>query len=529
MLATAIIVFREVLEAALVVSIVMAACRGVTGRNLWVGTGIGTGMLGAAIVAAFASAIAAAASGIGQELMNASILLVAVAMLGWHTIWMSRHGRELARQIGDAGKAVASGNRPLYALAIAVGAAVLREGSETVLFLYGVATGDGTGTAGMLAGGALGAVAGISVGALLYVGLLRIPMRQLFSVTNWMIMLLTAGMAAQAAGFLVQADVLQPLLNPAWDTSAILSDKSLIGKVLHSLVGYESRPSGIQVLFYGVTLFSIAGLSAWLARADKPRASMFKGAKVAAALIIGAIVLGLSFPREARAEFKIRYPNIDYREIEVEHNYSVTFDKRADKNHDITSPVEIGIGILPFWFVELEGEFAKHPEESWNTDAITFENYFMLTEPGKYWLDFSIFAEYAKARKDEDPDSVEIGLLFQKEHMKFLHTVNLYWEKPVGSNSEPIDTFKYGWQTRYQLSPYFQPGFEIFGEIGDLNHPGKFDDQQFRIGPMFAGSYSLSQAGGIGKIKYEAGYLFGATNATEDGTLRTRFEYEVPF
>jgi high-affinity iron transporter len=257
MLATAVIVFRETLEAALVVSIIMAASYGVPGRALTVGAGVGLGAIGACVIAAFAGAITAAAEGIGQELLNAAILLLAVLMLGWHTIWMSSHGKELARAVDDVGKAVAAGHRPLYALAIAAGAAVLREGSETVLFLYGVAsTGDG-GTAEMAIGGTLGAALGTGVGVLLYRGLLTIPMRHLFAVTNAMILLLTAGLAAQAAGFLVQADLLPSLGGPLWDTSAILSEGSLIGKVLHSLIGYESRPAGIQLVFYVAVLTTL--------------------------------------------------------------------------------------------------------------------------------------------------------------------------------------------------------------------------------------------------------------------------------
>src|SRR5499427_4382120 len=143
MLATAIIVFREVLEASLVIGIVLAACRGVPRRSLWVAGGVAAGVLGAALVAASADALAAAVGGIGQELFNAAILFTAVAMLGWHNIWMNRHGRELAATAATLGKAVLGGSRPLYALALVVGIAVLREGSEVVLFLYGIAIASG--------------------------------------------------------------------------------------------------------------------------------------------------------------------------------------------------------------------------------------------------------------------------------------------------------------------------------------------------------------------------------------------------
>src|SRR5215469_4526152 len=180
MLAIAIIVFREVLEASLVVGIVLAASRGVARRGIWVSTGIATGVLGAALVAACASAMAAAVDGVGQELFNAVILFTAVTMLGWHNIWMNRHGRELAAAAATLGKAVLGRSRPLYTLALVVGIAVLREGSEAVLFLYGIAIASGVGTLSICGGSVLGLAGGVAIGALIYFGLLAIPVRRLF-------------------------------------------------------------------------------------------------------------------------------------------------------------------------------------------------------------------------------------------------------------------------------------------------------------------------------------------------------------
>jgi high-affinity iron transporter len=262
MLAAAIIVFREVLEASLIVSIVLAAAKGIAGRNAWVGAGIAAGFVGAILVASFAGALAEAAQGIGQELFNSIILMTAVVMLGWHNVWMSSHGKEMAKNVGIIGKEVMAGARPLYALAVVTGVAVLREGSETVLFLYGIAS-SGGGVADMAVGGLLGIAGGIAMGAGLYFGLLRIPMRHLFTVTNWMILLVAAGMASQAAGFLVQADLLPALGTSVWDTSWLLTETSVVGKILHALIGYVSRPAGVQVLFY-VTTLVVIGLFTFL-------------------------------------------------------------------------------------------------------------------------------------------------------------------------------------------------------------------------------------------------------------------------
>lgn len=260
MLATAIIVFREVLEAALIVGIVMAASRGALRRGAWVGGGIAAGVLGAVGVAAGAGTIAAMAQGMGQELFDAAILFAAVLMLGWHNVWMARHGRDLASNATQLGHDVRSGAQPLWALAFAVGLAVLREGSETVLFLYGIALAGQGGAVAMAIGGAVGLALGVTAGVAIYWGLVSIPMRQLFAVTSWLVLLLAAGLASQGAAFLMQADLLPPLGSNVWDTSFLLADQSLPGKILHTLIGYTAQPAGIQVVFYIATLAVIGAL-----------------------------------------------------------------------------------------------------------------------------------------------------------------------------------------------------------------------------------------------------------------------------
>ncbi len=257
MLATLIIVFREVIEAGLVIGIVLAATRGVPRRGLWVGYGIMAGVAGACLVAAFADSIANMMAGAGQELLNASVLAIAVLMLTWHNVWMAREGRHIAQEMKSLGEDVAKGRRTLAALAIVVGVAVLREGSEIVLFLYGIALAGGNTVVSMFIGGAIGLALGAGVSAMMYAGLLRIPTRHLFTVTSWLIALLAAGMASQAIVFLQQAGLVTVLSHTVWDTSGMLSDGSLAGKALHTLVGYTDRPTGLQLLVYGLTLATI--------------------------------------------------------------------------------------------------------------------------------------------------------------------------------------------------------------------------------------------------------------------------------
>jgi high-affinity iron transporter len=272
MLQAFIIVLREVLEAALVIGIVLAASRGVPRRGLWVMAGIGAGILGSIVVAAFAEGIAMALEGVGQEIFNAGVLLLATLMLGWHNVWMKSHGRELSRQMKSVGAAVSAGVKPLSMLLIVVGLAVLREGSEIVLFLYGIAAG-GTTPLLLWLGSLLGLAGGGALGALMYFGLLRIPTRHLFTVTSWMILLLAAGMASQAAGFLVQAGVIPGLVEPLWNSSAWLPESSPVGAVLHALIGYDDQPAAMQLIFFAVTFVVIAALMRWVDRRAAPSAS----------------------------------------------------------------------------------------------------------------------------------------------------------------------------------------------------------------------------------------------------------------
>ena len=145
-------------------------------------------------------------------------------------------------------------------MSVVCGVAVLREGSEVVLFLYGIAATGGTSAIGMMAGGALGVLAGAGMSALMYLGLLTIPARHLFSVTSSLITLLAAGLAAQAAAFLQQAGYVEPLTSNVWDTSWLLSDGSVVGRLAHTLIGYTDRPSGAQLVVYSLTIAIIVGL-----------------------------------------------------------------------------------------------------------------------------------------------------------------------------------------------------------------------------------------------------------------------------
>jgi high-affinity iron transporter len=269
MFGSAIIVFREALEAALLIGIIAAATRGLTGRGRWIGLGIAAGLTFSLVVAGLTDVIAQWADGAGQELFNAGVLTVAVAMLAWHNIWMASHGKELAGRAKQVANSIASGNTELSAIALVISLAVLREGSETALFLYGLATSDHLGVGTVISGAGLGLLGGAVAGYSLYAGLVRIPVRWLFGVTSLLILMLASGMSGQIARVLIQGNILAFSGEALWDTSQVLPMSSLLGNLLHVMLGYEARPSALQVVFYSATFCLILLGMAWARRSQR--------------------------------------------------------------------------------------------------------------------------------------------------------------------------------------------------------------------------------------------------------------------
>lgn len=261
MLAALVIVFREVLEAGLIVGVVLAASRGVHGRNGAVALGVLAGVLGAAIVALFAARISDAFDGRGQELFIAGILLFAVVMLAWHVVWMAEHAKEMTQELRQLGTDVAAGKQSLFALGAAVAIAVMREGSEVVLFMMGIVMQGKDTAAELLLGSGIGLLLGAAVSLVLYLGLAAIPLKRMFSVTGALVTLLAAGLAASAVQQLSNAGLLNVFDTKLWDTSWLLSQDSWPGRVLHVLIGYMDRPTGMQLIAYAITACTIFGLA----------------------------------------------------------------------------------------------------------------------------------------------------------------------------------------------------------------------------------------------------------------------------
>jgi len=264
MMASSIIVFREVLEMTLVVSILLSVTRGLYRSRALISIGVISGLIAASIVALFMQEMEESMDGNGEFVFNAVVLLIATCLIAWTVIWMSKQGRQMASDLKQAGARVVAGDAPKLALITLSFAAVMREGSEAVFFLFGAAQMIQS-EADMFYGSVLGFVAGGLLGWLLYRGLSLLPLRPMLQLTSWFLIILAAGMASQAASNLVIIDMLPPLVDSLWNTSQWLSEDSFLGEFLQVAIGYDTQPSGIQLLAFIVVL---AGIGAFKHHAE---------------------------------------------------------------------------------------------------------------------------------------------------------------------------------------------------------------------------------------------------------------------
>ncbi|CAB3675769.1 Ferrous iron permease EfeU [Achromobacter pulmonis] len=249
------IVWRESVEALLVVGILYTWLRstpeGKRGlKYLW--GGVAAGLALAVALALVLLGVSSWLSDEGQEWFQAIMSLAACALVVQMVVWMKKHGRTLKGELeSGARSSVASDN--WWGLLVLVAIAVAREGSETVVFLYGtVAAGDGGSDMLKLA---LAGVAGFAVALLtfwlLQLGGKLITWRRFFRATEILLLLLAGSLLVGGLDHLISLDVLPTLVDPVWDSSWLLSDSTGLGKILADFAGYRALPALISVLLWG--------------------------------------------------------------------------------------------------------------------------------------------------------------------------------------------------------------------------------------------------------------------------------------
>jgi high-affinity iron transporter len=271
------IVWHESVEALLVVGILYTWLRASPeGRRglpyLWGGVGAGLGL--AVALALVLLGVSSWLSDEGQEWFQAIMSLAACALVVQMVVWMKKHGRTLKGEL-ESGARSSVANDNWWGLLVLVAIAVAREGSETVVFLYGtVSAGDGGSDMLKLA---LAGVAGFAVALLtfwlLQLGGKLITWRRFFRVTEILLLLLAGSLLVGGLDHLISLDVLPTIVDPVWDSSWLLDDSTGVGKVLADFAGYRAYPALISVLLWVAYWIVVWALLRWVGGTPAPVAA----------------------------------------------------------------------------------------------------------------------------------------------------------------------------------------------------------------------------------------------------------------
>jgi high-affinity iron transporter len=249
MVAAALLAFREGLEAALILGIVLGVLRRVgrthQARVVWLGAGL-------AALASLAAGLSLYALGISfegraEQIFEGLAMLLAAGVLTWMIFWMNRQGREIEAELErDVRRATqGGGNWALFSLAFL---AVFREGLELALFLT-AATFTST-AAATLMGGLVGLVAAAVAGWLIFATTTRLNLHMFFRVTSILLIFFAAGLVAHGVHEFNEAGLIPAVVEHVWDLNPVLDESSALGQILKTILGYNGNPSLTEVIAY---------------------------------------------------------------------------------------------------------------------------------------------------------------------------------------------------------------------------------------------------------------------------------------
>lgn len=241
------------------------------------------------------------------------------------------------------------------------------------------------------------------------------------------------------------------------------------------------------------------------------------------------------WPACARADFKVRSPDVQLGEVAVENVGDLGFDPKSASSGEQSYTMEVEYGLTTWWQTELEFEFNRAPGPGQGTDfnQLTSENLFQFTERGEYWIDAGLFAEYGQARLPGNPNEITLGPVLRKDFWGTSNSVNVFFERDLGryGNSRPI--LHYAWETRIEAWTFkverkftIEPGLQIYGRPGPVGRFASWNAQDERAGPQLFGKiFNL----GPGTLEWNGGVLFGMTSAVPRTTVRWQLEYEIHY
>jgi hypothetical protein len=242
---------------------------------------------------------------------------------------------------------------------------------------------------------------------------------------------------------------------------------------------------------------------------------------------VGGGLLALRAASTAGADLKVYSPYVEQGVLELEMRGNRSFDRATAKDNRQSQVYEVEYGVNSWWSTSLAGRVDKEPGAGLRYSATVWENIFQLTERGRYPVDVGLYFEFAKSHLGSDSDEFETKLLLQKDVGPFAFTTNLIVNRGIGRGAGKGVGFEYAARANYPWKPEIQLNIEAFGQPGRLNGFDELSTQQHILGPVISGE--LGFAGLPGNFVYEAGYLFGLTNGSPQGTVKWLLRYEIQF
>jgi len=241
-----------------------------------------------------------------------------------------------------------------------------------------------------------------------------------------------------------------------------------------------------------------------------------KPAAVAAAMVMLCSKFAVAGPADY-----VHRPLVDYGEREIE--LKAGRAKLGDGTHQDQAKLGFGMGLKPWWFSEVYLGVEGATGESTKYEAVEWENIFQLTELGRYPFEAGLLLEIERPRDHAGGWELRFGPLLQTDVGRVQLNFNPILERHVHAEAPSETLLHYEWQAKYRLQREFEFGLQGFGELGKWDNWNTRNEQSHQLGPAVFGKIPL---GGRQFLRYDAAYLFAASSAAPDHTLRFRVEYE---
>ncbi|MFY9589836.1 FTR1 family iron permease [Rickettsia endosymbiont of Halotydeus destructor] len=254
----ALIVFRECLEISLLLGVILAVTKQIEKSRLYIIAGVMLGVVWASIFAFFTRKISLSFGGMGDELFDSGVMILITILISWTIIWMQGYGAKVKLHLNNLSERINEGSGSYIMLVLLVASTILREGAEIIILVYSISSVETINSTVYLQGLIIGATSGFLLGLTIYFGLIKLTnQKYIFKISTILLMLIAGGFAANAAGILTSSGLITCLSDQLWDSSWLISDRSMTGNIIHIVTGYIARPNGLQVAAYFCTIILI--------------------------------------------------------------------------------------------------------------------------------------------------------------------------------------------------------------------------------------------------------------------------------